>query len=54
MAAIAVAHRLARIAFAMLRDGTAFDVRTLHVEEGPFTRTTVRRYRLKTAPAAPV
>ncbi len=53
LAAIAVAHRLARIVFAMLRDGTAFDVRKLNVEEGPFTRTTVRRYRLKTAPAAP-
>ncbi len=53
MAAIAVAHRLARIVFAMLRDATAFDVRKLNVEEGPFTRTTVRRYRLKTAPAAP-
>jgi transposase len=53
MATIAIAHRLARITFAMLRDGTEFDVRKLNVEEGPFTRTTVRRYRLKTAPAAP-
>jgi transposase len=53
MATIAVAHRLARITFAMLRDGTDFDVRTLNVEEGPVTRTTVRRDRLKTAPAAP-
>ena len=52
MATIAVAHRLARITFAMLRDGTDFDVRKLNVEEGPFTRTTVRRYRLKTALAA--
>lgn len=52
MATIAVAHRLARITFAMLRDGTDFDVRKLNVEEGPFTRTTVRRYRLKTSLAA--
>ena len=36
MATIAVAHRLARIAFAMLRDGTDFDLRKLNVEEGPF------------------
>ena len=52
MAAIAVAHQLARIAFALLRDGTVFNVRKLNVEEGPFTRTTVRRYRLKTPAAA--
>ena len=36
MATIAVAHRLARITFAMLRDGTDFDVAKLDVEEGPF------------------
>ena len=53
MAAIAVAHRLARIAFAMVRDGTDFDVHKLNVEEGPFTRTTVRRYRLKPTQAVP-
>ena len=51
MAVVAVAHRLCRILFAMLRDGTAFDVHKLGIEEGPFTRTTVRRYRLKAAPA---
>jgi transposase len=51
MATIAVAHRLARITFAMLRDGTDFDVAKLNIEEGPFERTTVRRYRLK-RPAA--
>jgi predicted nucleic acid-binding protein len=28
-------------------------VRKLNVEEGPFTRTTVRRFRLKTAPPRP-
>lgn len=47
MATIAVAHRLARITFAMLRDGTDFDVAKLNIEEGPFERTTMRRYRLK-------
>jgi hypothetical protein len=40
IATIAVAHRLARITFAMLRDGTDFDVAKLNVaklniEEGP-------------------
>lgn len=52
MATIAVAHRLARMTFAMLRDGTRFDVRKLNIEEGPFARTTVRRYRVKAAPRA--
>ena len=36
-----------RILFALLRDGTEFDVRQLAIEEGPFRRTTVQRYRLK-------
>jgi transposase len=47
MATLAVAHRLARITFAMLRDGADFDVAKLTLEEGPFERTTIRRYRLK-------
>ena len=47
MATIAVAHRLARITFAMLRDGTDVDVAKFNIEEGPFERTTIRRYRLK-------
>ncbi len=51
MAVVAVAHRLCRILFAMLRDGTTFDVGKLGIEEGPFRRTTVRRYRLKAAAA---
>jgi hypothetical protein len=51
MATIAVAHRLARITFAMQRDGTDFDVAQLNIEQGPFERTTIRRYRLK-RPAA--
>lgn len=46
-AVIAVAHRLARIIFAMLRDGAEFDVRKLRIDSGPFTHTTVRAYRLK-------
>jgi transposase len=51
MAVVAVAHRLCRILFALLRDGVAFDVAKLAVEEGPFRRTSVQRYRLKRAPA---
>jgi transposase len=46
-AVVAVAHRLARIIFAMLRDETEFDVRKLRIDVGPFTTTTVRPYRLK-------
>jgi transposase len=52
MAVIAVAHRLCRIMFAMLRQHTDFDVGKLGIEVGPFTRTTVRRYRLKPAQVA--
>src|SRR5262249_56263507 len=51
MAVVAVAHRLCRILFALLRDGVAFDIAKLAVEEGPFQRTSVQRYRLKRAPA---
>ena len=47
VAIVAVAHRLCRIMYAMLRDGTDFDVAQLGVEIGPFTRTTKRYYRLK-------
>jgi FAD/FMN-containing dehydrogenase len=46
LAVVAVAHRLCRILFAMMRDGAGFDVRHLALEEGPFRRTTVQRYRL--------
>ena len=49
MAVVAVAHRLCRILFALLRDGKEFDVRQLAIAEGPFRRTTVQRYRLKRA-----
>ena len=46
---IAIAHRLCRIAFALLRDRADFGPRRLGIEEEPFTRTIVRRYRLKVA-----
>lgn len=45
MAVIAVAHRLCRIAWAMLYRGHDFDVAKLNVEEGRFEQTIVRRYR---------
>jgi transposase len=47
MAVVALAHRLCRIMYAMLRDGTEFDVTKLGVEVGPFTQTTKRLFRLK-------
>ena len=47
MAVVAVAHRVCRILFALLRDGAEFDLAKLAVEKGPFRRTTVQRYRLK-------
>ena len=49
MAVVAVAHRLCRIMFAMLRDTRDFDVAKLAVERGPFERAVVRLYRRKTA-----
>jgi hypothetical protein len=42
----------ALILFALLRDGVEFDVAKLAIEEGPFRRTSVQRYRLKHAPAS--
>lgn len=47
MAVVAVAHRLCRILYAMLRDATDFDLKRLAVEQGRFERTIVRPYRLK-------
>ena len=49
-AAIAVAHRLCRIMFAMLRHGRDFDVSKLGIEVGPFAHTSVKPYRLKLVP----
>ena len=46
VAIVAVAHRLCRIMYAMLRDGTDFDVAQLNVEIGPFTQTKKRYYRV--------
>jgi transposase len=51
MAIVAVAHRLCRILFAMLRRESDFDPGRLRIEEGPFERTTVHHYRLKPAMA---
>jgi transposase len=53
MAVVAVAHRLCRILYAMLRDGTDFDLKRLAVEEGHFEHVTVRRYRRKQDAAVP-
>jgi transposase len=47
MAVMAVAHRLARIMWAMLRTGRTFDATKLGVEGGHFEFTTVRAYRLR-------
>ena len=45
-AIVAVAHRLCRLLYALLRDGTDFQPTRLGVEEGPFTQTITRRFRL--------
>ena len=50
-AVVAVAHRLCRILFAMLRDGTDFSVTRTGVEQGDFERTTTYKYRLRPKPA---
>jgi len=47
---MAMAHRLCRIALALLRDRVRFNPRRVRIQEGPFTRTIVRRYRLTIAP----
>jgi hypothetical protein len=50
-ATIAVAHRLLRISYAMLRKGIDFDVGKLGVEAGPFEVKSTRWYRMKAASA---
>lgn len=45
MAVVAVAHRLCRIMYAMLRDGTDFNLNQTGIEEGRFERTFVHLYR---------
>jgi transposase len=47
MAVVAVAHRLCRILYSMLRHGTDFDLNKLAVEQGHFEHRSVRRYRRK-------
>jgi transposase len=47
MAVVAVAHRLCRILYAMLRDKTEFDITKLGIEVGHFEKKIVRPYRLK-------
>jgi transposase len=47
-AIIAVAHRLARIAFALLRDDVPFDLAKAGVEVGPFERRITQPYRRAT------
>jgi transposase len=49
MAIVAVAHRLCRILWAMLRHGTSFDVTRLGIETGPFEKTVTQLYRRKRA-----
>jgi transposase len=50
-AIVAVAHRLCRILFAMLRDGSDFQPQRIGVEEGRFTRTVSYNYRFTPKPA---
>lgn len=47
MAVVAVAHRLCRILWAMLRDQKPFDIKKLGVEVGEFETTSTHRYRLR-------
>jgi len=52
MAVVAVAHRLCRIVYSMLRHGTDFDLNKLAVEKGHFEHRSVRQYRRKSSTAA--
>lgn len=47
MAVTAVAHRLCRVLYAMMRDQTDFDVHLIGVEVGPFEKKVVMPYRLR-------
>ncbi|MBI5169668.1 MAG: IS110 family transposase [Candidatus Eisenbacteria bacterium] len=51
MAVVAVAHRLCRIMFTMLRKGEDFDINKLGIERGRFEHKIVRHYRRKVAVA---
>ena len=52
MAVVAVAHRLCRILYSMLRHQTDFDIKKLAVEQGHFEHTIVRQFRRKTSAVA--
>lgn len=52
MAVVAIAHRLCRVLYAMLRDRVDFDLSKLAIEVGPFEEKVVRPYRLRRKPAA--
>ena len=47
LAVMAVAHRMLRVAWAMLNTRSDFDPRKMGLEEGPFATKKVRRYRLR-------
>jgi len=47
MAITAVAHRLSRIIYAMLKGQQDFDFSKLGVIKGPFERTSIDHYRFK-------
>jgi transposase len=49
MAVVAVAHRLCRIAYSLLRRKIEFDLSKLRIEAGRFEQKRVRKYRLKSA-----
>ena len=52
MAVVAVAHRLCRILYSMLRHQTDFDIQKLAVEQGHFEHKIVRQFRRKKSAAA--
>jgi transposase len=52
MAVVAVAHRLCRILYSMLRHSTDFDLHHLAVEQGHFEHRSVRQYRRKSRAVA--
>jgi transposase len=51
MAVTAIAHRLCRLLYAMLRDQKEFDIHKLAIEIGPFEKKVVTPYRLRRRPA---
>jgi transposase len=51
MAVVAVAHRICRILYSMLRHERDFDLAKLNIEEGRFEQVRVRRYRRVAIPA---